>query len=67
VALKFSYQLNRYCIAEPTMTFATHITPNLTHAPAIIAAAGVGAWDAFAGVGQSLYTRWSQAGVGTTQ
>ena len=65
-ALEFSHQLNRYCIADPIMTFATHITPNPTRARAFWAT-GVGAVLAFEGVGRSLYMRWSKTGVGTTQ
>jgi hypothetical protein len=66
-ALQFTHQLNRYCIAEPNMTFTTHNPPNRLRETAIFAAAGAGMCVAFVDVGQSLYMRWSKTGVGTTQ
>jgi hypothetical protein len=66
-ALQSTHQLNRYCIAEPNMTFTTHNPPNRLRETAIFAAAGAGMCVAFVDVGQSLYMRWSKTGVGTTQ
>ena len=47
------------------MTLTTHNPPNRMRETATFAAAGVGMCVGF--VGQSLYTRWSKTGVGTTQ
>jgi hypothetical protein len=46
------------------MTFTTHNPPNRMRDTAIFAAAGAGMC---VGVGQSLYTRRSKTGVGSTQ
>jgi hypothetical protein len=55
------------CVAEPTMTFTTHNPPNRMRDTAIFAAAGAGMCVGVVGVGQSLYTRRSKTGVGSTQ